>query len=179
MKTTGKITTLLIVAILTISSANALAQRGRGMKGMSMPGERMQRFQQACTQMIPDLTEEQKTQIQELRVEQMKQMTTFRNQLMEKRARLRTLETQDKPDMNAINSVIEDMGEIRTNMQKNRAEHRQEVREILTDEQRVFYDNRMMHRRGKFSGRRGGAYPGHGMRPGMRPGMQPGRGLQR
>ena len=147
--------------------------------GKAMPAERMQRFQQECTQIIPDLTEEQKAQVQELRVDQMKQMTTFRNQLMEKRARLRTLETQDNTDMNAINSVIEEMGDIRTNMHKAQAEHRQEVREILTDEQRAFYDNRMMHRRGKFSGRRGGAYPGHGMHPGMRPGMQPGRGLQR
>lgn len=166
MKTSGKITTILIAAILTISSATALAQRGQGMMGKAMPGERMQKFQQYRSRMIPDLTEQQKSQIQELRVDQMKQMTSFRNQLMEKRARLRTLQTQDNPDMNAINNAIEEMGEIRTNMHNARAEHRQEVRKLLNEEQQAFYDARMMHRHGKFSGRRGGQHPRGGMRPG-------------
>lgn len=166
MKTLGKITTILIAAILTISSATALAQKGQGMMGKGMPGERMQKSQQHCTQMIPNLTDEQKNQIQELRVDQMKQMTSFRNQLMEKRARLRTLQTQDNPDMNAINNAIEEMGEIRTNMHKARAKHHQEVRKLLNDEQQAFYDARRMHRHGKSSGRRGGHHPGPGMRPG-------------
>jgi len=166
MKTKANITTLYVAALLMISSATALAQRGQGMMGKRMPGERMNRVQRHCTQMIPDLTEQQKSQIQELRVDQMKQMTSFRNQLMEKRARLRTLETQDAPDMNAINSAIEEMGSIRINMQKARAEHRQEVREILTEEQKAFYDARLMHRRGKFSGHRGGYRSDRGMHPG-------------
>ena len=171
MKTTSKITSLLIVALLTISSVTVLAQRGQGMMGKRMPGERMQRFQQPCTQMIPNLTDEQKTQIQELRVDQMKEMTSFRNDLMEKRARLRTLETKDNPEMSAINAVIEEMGDIRTNRHKASAQHRQQVREILTEEQRVIYDARMMHRQGKFSGHRGSHNRG--------PGMRPGRALQR
>lgn len=170
MKTTSKITAILIVAFITMSAATGLAQRGQGMMGKGMPGERMQRAQQ-CTQMIPDLTEQQQEQIQELRVDQIKQMTSFRNELSEKRARLRTLETQDDPDMSAINSVIEEMGNIRTDLHKARAEHRQEIRELLNEEQRTFFDSRMMQRSGKGAGRRGGYNSGSGMRPG--------RGIQR
>jgi len=94
-------------------------------------------------QRIPDLTADQQEQIKEFRVDQMKQMTRFRNNLMEKRATLRKLQTQEDPDMKAINNTIEEMGQIRTEMHKARAEHHQEIREILTEEQRAFFDARM------------------------------------
>jgi Spy/CpxP family protein refolding chaperone len=93
--------------------------------------------------MIPDLTEEQKEQIKGLRVDHIKEMTQVRNKLMEKRASLRTLQTQDNPDMAAINKTIEEMGEVRTSLQKARAEHHQAIREILTEEQRTFFDARL------------------------------------
>jgi Spy/CpxP family protein refolding chaperone len=60
--------------------------------------------------------------------------------LGEKKARLRTLSTGVKVDMDKINRVIEDFGEMRTEMMKMRAQHRQDIRELLTDEQRVMFD---------------------------------------
>ena len=90
--------------------------------------------------MIPDLTEEQQEEIKALRVEHMKILQQLRNQLGEKKARLRTLSTGAKVDMSEINRVIEDVGEMRTQMMKMRAQHRQDLRELLTDEQRVIFD---------------------------------------
>jgi len=120
--------------------------------------------QQPC-QRIPNLTEDQQEQLQALRVEHMQEMTDHRNQINEKRARLRTLQTKDDPNMEAINQVIEEMGAIRTTMQKNAASNRQEVRKLLNEEQRAFYDSRMM-RCGNFQGR-GMGHGGKGMhRPG-------------
>lgn len=187
MKKTSTITLALLAGILMISSA-AFGQRGQGMMGQGrMYNAQMDWGQgrmgggpmwmgQRC-QMIPDLTQEQQSQIDELRVGQMKEMTTFRNRLMEKRAQLRTLQTKDNPDMNAINQTIEQMGQIRTNMHKAFAEHRQNVREVLNEDQRAFYDAKIMNRRGRFGGRHdmGRGYhgrPGRGMGSGMGTGMQ-------
>lgn len=90
--------------------------------------------------MIPDLSEKQKEEIEALRTEHMKIVQQLRNQLGEKKARLRTLSTSDKVNMSEINRVIEDLGEMRTQLMKSMAQHRQDVRELLTDEQRVIFD---------------------------------------
>lgn len=111
--------------------------------------------------MIPDLTEKQKEKIKELRVEHMQELQQLRNQLGEKKARLRTLSTDVKVDMDEINRVIEDVGEMRTEMMKMRAQHRQDIRELLTDEQRVIFD---AHQPGHHDG------PSH---PGRHPGRKP------
>lgn len=149
MKKFYSVSAILLTGMFLLVAANSMAQRNRNFKerGMGMfdrPG-----FTQQC-QMIPDLTEEQQEQIKDLRVGQMKQMIQYRNNLTEKRASLRTLQTQDNPDMEAINNTIEEMGQIRTEMQKARAEHHQEIREILTDEQRAFFDAHMKGSRGNF-----------------------------
>jgi Spy/CpxP family protein refolding chaperone len=162
MKHTKSFTLILLTGLMMISTAS-MAQRGRSMRE---PG-RMTKppgWNQSC-QGIPNLTDQQQEQIQGLRVDHMKEMTDFRNQLNEKRARLRTLETKDDPNMETINQVIEEMGAIRINMQKNTATHRQEVRKLLSEEQKAYYDSRMM-RCGRFDGR-GGRPGGRGMnRPG-------------
>ncbi len=164
MKKITKLTAMLILAILTVSASTALAQRGQGKMDRGMRNPRMP-VHERMYEMIPDLTEEQENQLQDLRVEHMKEMTDFRNQLDEKQARLRTLETKDDPEMKAINGMIEEMGQIRIEMHKARAEHRQEVRQILNEEQRAFYDARM--------------YRHHNRRPGMHGPRRGGRGLNR
>jgi len=89
---------------------------------------------------IPDLTDAQQTKLKEMRTAHMKEMMPLKNELKEKQAHLQTLQTADKPDMNAINKEIDEIGVIKTNMAKKHAAFRQEVRKILTDDQRVFFD---------------------------------------
>lgn len=162
MKHTRSFAIILLTGMMMISTAS-LAQRGRSMRGPGRmahaPGSN-----QSC-QWIPNLTDQQQEQLQGLRVDHINEMTDYRNQLYEKRARLRILETKDDPKMDAINQVIEEMGAIRINMQKNRANHRQEVRKLLNEEQKAYYDSRMM-RHDRFD-RKGGRPGGRGMsRPG-------------
>lgn len=88
-----------------------------------------------------DLSDEQKEEINDLRIGHMKEVQAIRNELGEKRARLRTLTTGDNQDLNSINALIDEMGELRTEMQKMNVKHRLDVREVLTDEQKVIFDS--------------------------------------
>lgn len=91
---------------------------------------------------LPNLTDEQKDQIAKLRTENMKTMLQNRNLLQEKMAKLNTLQTADKPDMKAINTLIDETAALKATMAKAQAAHRQQVRSLLTDEQRVIFDSR-------------------------------------
>jgi Spy/CpxP family protein refolding chaperone len=91
---------------------------------------------------LPDLTDQQKEKIADLRMQNMKIMLQQRNQVQEKMAKLRTLETAEKADINAINGLIDEISEIKADMAKQQAAHRQQVRSLLTDEQKVIFDSR-------------------------------------
>jgi len=91
---------------------------------------------------IPNLTPDQETKLNDLRTKHLKEITPLRNELLEKRARLNTLQSSEKPDMAAINKLIDEMGTLKTNLMKKQAAHRNEVSQILTDEQRVHFNAR-------------------------------------
>ena len=93
-----------------------------------------------CTN-IPNLTSEQQTKLADLRTAHMKEMLNYRNQMAEKKAGLQSLRTADKADINAINKLIDEMGNLHTKMMKSKEKHYQAVRSILTDEQRVYFDS--------------------------------------
>jgi len=104
---------------------------------------------------LPNLTDEQKEKMAELRTENMKVLLEKRNLVHEKMAKLQTLQTADKADMKAINALIDEIAEVKADMAKQRAAHRQQIRSLLTDEQRVIFDSRP-HR-----GHRAGFGQGH------------------
>jgi len=131
-----------------VTSGTIMAQRGAGIKGKPMGRADRPRAQMQY-QRIPDLTGEQQDQMKDLRIDHMQEITRYRNKLAEKRASLRGLQTQDDPDMNALNTTIEEMGQVRINMHKAQAAHHQKVRDILTEEQRAVFDARKMKRRGR------------------------------
>lgn len=135
--------TLLVVAMLLVTGSALAQPPGQGSKHGEGKCPRDRRM------MIPDLTEAQKEQMKELRVELMKAVQPLRNQMGEMKARLRTLSTSDKVNMTEINRVIDDIGKMRTQMMKLRVQHRQDVRKLLTEEQRVFFDvHKPSHRDG-------------------------------
>ena len=89
---------------------------------------------------IPDLTDEQKEQIKELRVAHLQDVQPLHNELNINRAKLDALMTETSPDLNEINALIEANGQIRTDLQKKAAAHRLEIKDLLTDEQKLFLD---------------------------------------
>jgi Spy/CpxP family protein refolding chaperone len=114
-----------ILILLLIGSAAMYGQKDMGMH-----------------QNLPGLTEDQKTQIEKLRVVHMKEMQTAKNLVAENRARYQTLMTADKPDISAINKNIDEYSALQADMMKKQAAHRQEIRKLLNDEQRLIFDSR-------------------------------------
>jgi Spy/CpxP family protein refolding chaperone len=103
---------------------------------------------------ISNLTESQKTKIKELRTNLKKEILPLRNTLTEKRAKLQTLETADKSDLVAIQNTIDEIHTIVAKMQKMKAAQHQEIRKILTAEQRVEFDLTKQNRRKRQGARR-------------------------
>jgi Spy/CpxP family protein refolding chaperone len=89
---------------------------------------------------ISNLSEEQKTKISAMRTSHMKEMQQLKNLTAENRAHYNTLMSADKADMAAINKNIEEFGKLRVEMMKKQAAHQQDVRALLTDEQRLAFD---------------------------------------
>jgi len=133
MKTKHIVTGLAILALLISSAKVSHAQAEK--KGFNNPEGRMHGV---CN--LPDMTEDQKNKIHALKIAHTKEITPLKNELAEKRARKRSLSTVDKPDMAAINKVIDEMSAIRGEMMKKKAAHFQEIRKVLNDEQRVVFD---------------------------------------
>jgi Spy/CpxP family protein refolding chaperone len=97
---------------------------------------------------IPDLTDEQKAKLEELKIEHMKIVQPLDNQLAEKQAQLHTLSTAAEVNMSKINSLIEDIGKLRTDIMKEKETHHQAVRKLLTEKQRLIFDSQPGFRHG-------------------------------
>lgn len=89
-----------------------------------------------------DLTDAQQEQLQALRLEHYKEVKPLRSKMAELKARERTLMLEDKVDMKALNSVIDEQSELSNNIRKLRAAHRVDVGALLTDEQKMILDQR-------------------------------------
>ncbi len=119
-------TVLIVVAVF----AQALGQE---------PG-RLRRVHEWCG--IPDLTEEQQAQIDELKTALEKEMLPMRTKLEVKQAELQELLVADNPNKGAIDRKIDEISSLRTQMQKKRIDNRLKTRVLLTPEQRVKFDQR-------------------------------------
>ncbi|RMH64459.1 MAG: periplasmic heavy metal sensor, partial [Calditrichaeota bacterium] len=94
-----------------------------------------------------------------IRLDGMKQTMPLRNKIQELRAQLHTLQTKEAVNLKKVNALIDQIGDLKTQIMKIRAAHRQQIRALLTEEQRIIFDS-MPHGQHK---------PGH-QRPFMRKG---------
>ena len=108
---------------------------------------------------LPGLTDEQRDAIRAIRLEAARRALPVQNQLRENGARLRTLSTADPVDERAAQAVLDEIGNLRTQLMRIRWESGQSVRELLTEEQRILFDQR--HFQG-MSNRAGAGQPGRG-----------------
>jgi len=133
------IKTVLVLALVGGLAIPSLAQQ----RSKRMMQDRPMQFHHQGGQMmnLPDLTDEQRTQIRDIMLNTRKEMLPIQNELREKQAQLRTLTTGENIDMDAANTVIEEIGALRTEMMKNRIASRQEIRNLLTEEQRIIFDS--------------------------------------
>ena len=115
--------------------ASSMAQPP-GKKGGPHPG-----MEEKILNKIPDITEQQIEQIKDLKTKHMKEVLPLRNQLQEKEAQLQTVSTGEKVNMDKVNKTIEEISAIKLSMAKKRAAHRQQIRQLLTEDQRVVFDS--------------------------------------
>lgn len=110
---------------------------------------------------IPDITEDQKTELQALRLDQQKASLDYRNQMGEIRARQRTLMSETTIDEKAMGKLIDEKTALMNQHLKDGVAHKAAVKEILTEEQQV-YLNKMQNQRQQFAGRGAGRGAGKG-----------------
>jgi Spy/CpxP family protein refolding chaperone len=99
------------------------------------------------------LTEEQRTQLQELRQKLHDETAKLREQIWAKRQELRTLWSDSKSSADAIMKMEKELSELENQMREKAVQMKLEARNILTPEQLAEF--------GKFGG------PGSGRGPGM------------
>ncbi len=103
---------------------------------------------------IPNVTDTQKEQITTLQTAFNKDMLPLRNQLNEQQARLKTLSSAEKADPKEINKQIDKISATKNQMMKRGSKFQQDVRVLLTDDQRVYLDTQKAKRNGNRKGKR-------------------------
>ena len=143
---------------LVMMTAASNAQPMHGMR-QNQPGPGMNCGGPVHSQL--NLTEDQQKQITALRVAHQKEMQPLQNDIAIKQAELQKYRSADKPDMAQINSTIDAIGKLKTDLQKKRVAHQLAVRALLTDEQKLIFDAKGS--RGGKGGKGGkGGYGGNG-----------------
>jgi len=142
MKTSKFKILVLLFALLVQSNIFAHDNKGKS----KMHNGKM--YHKSCNA-IPNLTEEQEAKLKDLRLNFMKERQATMNIMREKRAHLITLQSVDKTDLSAINKTIDEITELKNKQMKSMAKQRQAVRDILTDEQKIFFDSHHQQMRGR------------------------------
>lgn len=172
-------------ALIAFISFDAAAQypgrgnaRGNGQgygqtEGANVQGSGMGYGRGDCTAFIPGLTEDQEAKITKLRNDHFRKADLKRAEIGEKQARLNTLRLAENQDAKAIDKNIDEIATLRAGLMKEREAHRREVKALLTDDQKVWFDSNTGQGRGAGfgagnSGMRGNRQGMRGNRQGMR-----------
>ena len=152
-KTLTIVGTMLLVAAIAIP---VLAHgpgwgKGRGM-GMGFTN----RVSPYC-ESIPNLTAEQSAKLKELREQRAKEVLPLRNELISKRAELRSLWLQANPDEAKIKAKQHEITELENKLQEKMTEHRLESQKVLTPEQQAQLQSARPTEGFGYGGRRHGA----------------------
>lgn len=133
-------------------AVNAQHQKGSRDKDNSAKYEH-RKMDREGHEAILDMTDEQKEKVKTLRISLLKDTGPIENELKEKKATLNTLSSAETVDKKAMEKIIEEIGELNTKLMLAREFHKQDVRAILTEEQRVFFDRKDDHKRGMRHGK--------------------------
>lgn len=169
---------LIIVAIIFTSASAVQAQRFEEGERPERPRKEMKQGQRPEQEMdnrgprgpqIPNLTDEQKEQLHALKLDMDQSTLPIKNQVAEKEARLNTLTTASSYDAKAVDKVIEDIGDLKTDLMKLHIGQTEKVKRILTEEQLIAFNNQLAN------GPKKGPQRGQGQKGGPRSGQGRGR----
>ena len=94
---------------------------------------------------IPDLTEEQKNQIEAFRTSFKNEIAPVKEELGKKKEALRTLTRSENVNMDQVNTLVEEMGALKTSIMKSKVAMKIDVWNILTDAQRNYLESIPKH----------------------------------
>ncbi|MDP6908608.1 MAG: periplasmic heavy metal sensor, partial [Flavobacteriales bacterium] len=89
---------------------------------------------------LPDVTEEQKTALKQIREESKKNMQPQRENMRAVKEKLRNLKMAENPNMNEINQLIDESHKLQAQLEKERTAQHMKALSILTPEQREVFD---------------------------------------
>ncbi|MEA3447021.1 MAG: Spy/CpxP family protein refolding chaperone [Bacteroidota bacterium] len=130
---TKAIFTSIFIATMLLAASPADAQRGEGPRGA----------EKGSCDHIPDLTEAQEDQIDEIKADYFSAVKDLKADMGIKKAEKRKLMIADDPDKNAINAKIDEISALRSQMAKERVEKHIDIRDVLTEEQKNVLDAKM------------------------------------
>lgn len=90
---------------------------------------------------IPDLTEEQKKQIEAFHTKFESEIAPAREQLKAKNDELRTLTRSKNVDMNKVNALVDEIGTLKTSIMKSEVAMKINVWNVLTDAQHNYLES--------------------------------------
>ncbi len=118
-----------------------------------------------------NLTTEQSDKIEALKLDFQKQQIDQRADVQKLHLEMKELMRADKPNRKAINSTLEKISGKQLVMKKMHVNHRLDVRELLTDEQKEIFDQHAMRKgHGRQGNGMGSRHGGHGFRGFQGPG---------
>ncbi len=117
-----------IFIFATISDANAQKR-----------GDMRQNFNRMHEQL--NLTDQQKAKVEELRLKHQEQMIDMRAELEKARLENQKLRNSDNLNRSDVISQTKKMNNIKNNMAESRVNHKMDVYELLTDEQRKIWND--------------------------------------
>lgn len=95
---------------------------------------------------IPDLTNDQREQLKQLRIKYDKESLAIHNHLIEQEAHLTTLTTSEKIKSAEIGRVIQNIGDLKTKLMELKVSHMLDMKESLTSEQVIYLNNYLARR---------------------------------
>jgi Spy/CpxP family protein refolding chaperone len=134
-----------LFAFLLLTGFQVNAQRGGGIGPDHRSGYGLGHMNRL--EAMLDLTDEQESEIEKLHLDFQKKSLSVRNKIREKNAQLNTL-ISEGADMNKVNQLVEEIGDLRTEVQKGMISTHMKVRNLLSDDQKVKYDNHFISRYG-------------------------------
>ena len=145
MRHLSKTTIFLLLFMFSVGSLSALAQTEPNDADNRKDRKECKNSHEKHAD-IPDLTEEQKTQIKTIRDEFKTENHTTMSKLREKQQELRQLTSADSVNIEAVDSLIDEIGTLKTSIMKSKTNMDLEVRSLLTEDQRTYFDSRPLHR---------------------------------
>lgn len=147
---------LVLAAILGVfGMSSIIAQRGDCNK-TGRQGQKGQFF--------ADLSDTQKEEMKALHVKFTKENMPIKDEISILEAKLNKASKGDGVNVKEVNKLIDEISVLKADMMKKHFANKQEIRNLLTDEQKVMFDAQAgkMHKGKQGHGQRGNGKPGNG-----------------